>query len=437
MPDARDEYPRAIVHFDGDSFFASVEQMLDWRLRGKPVVTGGERGAATSLSIEAKRRGLHRGVPMQEIRRLAPDAVIVPGNYTAYSIFGKRMYEIARVFTPLVEEYSIDECFVDVTDAAVAAGMSHEAYAAAIKVKLQESLGITFGVGLAPTKTLAKVASKLNKPDGLTLLPRSRIDETLAGIPIHDVWGIGGSMSMALKGLGIETALDLARKPRAWMDEHRFAKPVRVLALELAGVPVRTVGGEHAHGFKSVMHTRTFTPPSSDRAFLFAQLSKNLEAACVKLRRRGARACTATFYLKTQEFTYHSVQMTFHVPLNDPSSILELFSRRFHEVFAPGILYRATGVTLHTIVPNEAAMPSLFGKSAEEERRERSLACVDFLNKRWGNDSVFLGSTLLAMRERTDLVRSRAKPVSRRRNFLSCGEGSKKCLGIPFLGKVR
>ena len=108
-------YPRAIVHFDGDSFFASVEQAKDYRLRGKPVVTGGERGAVTSLSKEAKMLGAHRGMPMQEIRRVCPSVIVLAGDYTAYSIYAKRMYAIAKTFTTKVEEYSIDECFADIT----------------------------------------------------------------------------------------------------------------------------------------------------------------------------------------------------------------------------------------------------------------------------------------------------------------------------------
>src|SRR4051812_2148322 len=108
-------FPRAIVHFDGDSFFASVEQLMNHELRGKPVVTGGERGAATSLSYEAKRMGANRGMSLQEIKKLCPDVVVVSSDYLSYSIYARRMYSIVRSFTPDVEEYSIDECFADIT----------------------------------------------------------------------------------------------------------------------------------------------------------------------------------------------------------------------------------------------------------------------------------------------------------------------------------
>ena len=106
---------KAIVHFDGDSFFASVEQVLNFRLKGKPIVTGAERGAITSASIEAKKMGVGRGVSLRDARKLCPQLLVVPSNYLAYSIFARRMYSIVREFTPLVEEYSIDECFADIT----------------------------------------------------------------------------------------------------------------------------------------------------------------------------------------------------------------------------------------------------------------------------------------------------------------------------------
>src|SRR6266481_9977 len=159
-------FPRAIVHFDGDSFFASVEQLMNHALRGKPVVTGGERGAATSLSYEAKRMGAHRGMSMQEIKKRCPAVIIVPSDYTSYSIYARRMYTIVRSFTPEVEEYSIDECFADITGLHVKYGMPYEQITKMIQEKLQADLGLSFSAGLGPNKCLAKAASKFRKPAG-------------------------------------------------------------------------------------------------------------------------------------------------------------------------------------------------------------------------------------------------------------------------------
>ena len=156
------KYPRAIVHVDGDAFFASCEVAKNPRLRGKPVVVGGLRGIAVALTYEAKRLGVTRGMPVYQIKKMFPSVVILPGDYDLYEMIAHRMYAIVRRFTPVVEEYSVDECFADITRE-----LAPEDIAACIKMTLEQELGVSFSVGLATTKVLAKVASKHNKPSGL------------------------------------------------------------------------------------------------------------------------------------------------------------------------------------------------------------------------------------------------------------------------------
>lgn len=429
--DRSSSYPRAILHFDGDAFFASIEQSKDWRLKGKPVITGGERGAATSLSYEAKKLGLHRGMPMREIKRVCPQAVIVASDYTAYSIYARRMYAIVREFTDRVDEYSIDECFADITGLEDRFDMTYEEIGLAIQERLHTSLGITFGVGLASSKTLAKVASKRNKPAGFTPIPREKIDECLSDTEIYDVWGLGGVTGNRLRSLGVITALDYIRKPDAWLKENGFVKPQRDTWLELAGHAVMPFGGR-AHETQSVMKTRTFTPPSEDREFIFAQLSKNIEAACAKLRRLRMKARAISFYLKTQEFTYHAVQIDLPVPLDSPSELLELARRRFHEVYATEIPYRASGVTLRSLVEDDAVTPDLFGVYAEKRVRSTAFGVLDTINSRYGRGTVYLGSSMQA---HTAAETSYRKPKTV--SFLRSGSRDAKSLDIPYLGTVR
>jgi DNA polymerase-4 len=236
MSQARSNYklPKAILHFDGDSFFASVEQIMDCKLRNRVVVTGGERGAVTSVSVEGKKMGLGRGMTLREIKIRCPEAVIVPSDYTSYSMFACRMYSIVRTYTPFVEEYSIDECFADITDL----GDEHESYediSLRIKNELEESLGITFGVGLAPTKTLAKIASKAHKPAGFTPIGLDEIPLFLEKMPIHAVWGFGGASGTKLQKLGAETAYAFIQKEDAWFEMNGLGKVYRDLWLELRG----------------------------------------------------------------------------------------------------------------------------------------------------------------------------------------------------------
>src|SRR5215468_2815392 len=149
-PLALQDFPRAILHIDGDAFFASCEQARRPKLQGQPVVTGKERGIAASMSYEAKARGVTRGMRIAEIRKICPDAVLLPSDYETYSLLSKRFYAIVRRFTSDVEEYSIDELFADITGYRRAYRASYEQIAARIKQDLDRELGFTFSVGLAP-----------------------------------------------------------------------------------------------------------------------------------------------------------------------------------------------------------------------------------------------------------------------------------------------
>src|SRR4051812_29555681 len=137
-------FPRAILHIDGDCFFASVEVSKDPRLRGKPVITGKERGIVSACTYDVKRRGVKRGMRLDEARKICPDAIVLPSDYETYSLFSQRMYDIVRRYTPMVEEYSIDECFADLSGMRRVNRMTYENTALAIKEALQVELGITF-----------------------------------------------------------------------------------------------------------------------------------------------------------------------------------------------------------------------------------------------------------------------------------------------------
>src|SRR3989344_3677046 len=181
-------FPRAILHIDGDAFVASWEQMQNPSLRGKPVITGLERGIASSVSYEAKARGVSRAMSLHLIRRICPDVIVLPSDYELYSLMSMRMYDIVRRYTDAVEEYSIDECFAELTGLRRTLRMSYLQMAEQIKQELDTELGVSFSIGLAPTKVLAKVASKWNKPSGLVVIPAREAHCYLETLPVGDVW---------------------------------------------------------------------------------------------------------------------------------------------------------------------------------------------------------------------------------------------------------
>lgn len=176
--------PKAILHIDGDAFFAACEQSRNPALQGKPVITGKERGIVASMSYEAKARGITRAMRLAEAKKLCPEVVLLPSDYETYSLLSTRLFAIVRRFTPDVEEYSIDECFADLTGLQRPLNLSYHKIAERIQQVLAQELGCTFSIGLASSKVVAKIASKWKKPSGLTCIPGYEIHRYLATLPV-------------------------------------------------------------------------------------------------------------------------------------------------------------------------------------------------------------------------------------------------------------
>jgi DNA polymerase-4/DNA polymerase V len=172
-------WPRAVLHLDADAFFASCEQAIHPELKGKPVITGKERGIVAAASYEAKARGVTRGVRLSDVKKICPDAVILPSDYETYSLFSLRMFAIIRRFTPDVEEYSIDEAFADLTGLRRNFHGPYSMIARKMQETVEKELGITVSIGVSLSKVLAKVGSKHKKPRGITMMPGREIHHYL------------------------------------------------------------------------------------------------------------------------------------------------------------------------------------------------------------------------------------------------------------------
>src|SRR5882724_13476461 len=384
-------FPRALLHIDGDAFFASCEQARDPQLQGKPVITGKERGIAASISYEAKARGVTRGMRLFEIKKLCPHAIILPSDYETYSLLSQRLFAIVRRYTPEVEEYSIDECFADLTGLRCPLRMSYGEMAAKIKHKLDTELGFTFSVGLAPNKVLAKIASKWQKPSGLTVIPGRDIHLFLKEIPVGKVWGIGDNTAALLNKHGVRSALDFARKQELWVKKL-LTKPFYEIWQELNGRCVLPLITEEKATYLSIQKVKTFTPPSADRAFVFAQLSKNLENACIKVRKYKLAAKGAFVFLKTQQFRFHGLDVRFSRATPFPHEIIKAIEPAFEQLYHAGEEYRATGVVLIKLEEDNMVQLDLFGETLRAEKFSRVYQAVDHMREKYGKQTVFLGS---------------------------------------------
>lgn len=407
----------AILHLDGDAFFASVEAAKNPSLRGKPVVTGRERGIASAMSYEAKALGIHRAMPIFKIRKEFPQVIIVSSDYDAYAAYSHRMMNIVRRHVPDVEGYSIDECFARVPDQYLREG--GEIFLRRIQSDIKRELGIGASLGLATTKVLAKVASKTRKPMGVTVIAPEDREKFLSDMPIGKIWGIGPSATMALGNKGIRTALDFTRKDRAWVEKE-CGKNLRDIWNELCGVSVMAIGDGREMP-QSIRRTRSFSPKSRDKEFLYSELSHNVEMACARAREHGLLARNASMFIKRADFTYQNAEIPLAMPTAVPTSILPQVRRALDRLFEPGVDYRATGIALLGFVRAGQTESDLFGASENETRKERAFAAVDEIARRMGGGLVYLASS--------------ARSIEREAKEDTDSSGSlKKSLSVPFLG---
>jgi DNA polymerase-4/DNA polymerase V len=423
-------WPQAILHLDADAFFASCEQAVHPELRGRPVITGKERGIVAAASYEAKARGVSRGVRLSEVKKLCPDAVILPSDYETYSLFSVRMFEILRRFSPDVEEYSIDEAFVDLTGLRRSFHGSYESIATAMQETIQKELGLSVSVGISLSKVLAKIGSKHNKPHGITMIPGREVHRFLENLPVEKVWGIGPNTAAFLNKCGITTALQFARRDEGFVKKH-LSKPYQEIWHELNGRSVYAVTTETKSGYQSISKARTFTPASSDEAFVFAQLAKNLENACIKARRYKLAASRVVIFLRQQDFTGSGVELKLTRPTAYPAELFEVVRKGFSRLYRPKTPYRQTGVVLSGLIEETCVQFSLFEDATKIEKMARIYESIDRISQKFGKHAVQHAASLATKLQAQHEGSRGDVPV--RRAILFKGENKRQRLRLPML----
>lgn len=425
---------RAIIHIDGDAFFASCEQARNPALKGRPVITGKERGIASSMSYEAKQKGITRGMRLFEILRACPDAVIMPSDYELYCLISQRFMTIVRRYTSVVEEYSIDECFADLTGMDKPLNMPYEKIARRIQLDLLRELDCSFSVGLAPTKVLAKVGSKWEKPNGFTMIEAHTIPRFLAELPAENVWGIGGQTASILKRNGIFTALDFITAGEDWVRNTLY-KPFVEIWHELNGQAVLAVDCKEKKPQYSIQKVKTFTPPSDKRTYIFSQLSRNIENACIRARRHGLAALEVTFFLRTSDFRHFGMRAEFSKATAFPNKIIHALEGMFGELFRSRHLYRATGVALSKLTYEASEQLDLFGEHLSADKMTRLFKSIDTLDSKYGKHTVFVGSSF-AIQATPQFAGTSADRPWREEHLLS-GETVRQHLSLPMFSLVQ
>ena len=337
------------------------------------------------------------------------------------------MFAIIRRFTPQVEEYSIDEAFADLTGLRRSLHSSYPQIAHMIKNAVEQELGIGVTVGLSITKVLAKIASKHRKPNGFTLIPGRDISHYLRDLPVASVWGIGHATNHHLAKLGIRTALDFARLSESTV-RRRFVKPIREIWSELRGIAVYAVSSAEKAVYTSISKIKTFAPPRCDAAYLFAQLLRNCESACIKARRYSLAPRKIVVLLKRNNFAIDSVETRLSRPSAYPLELTVCLRNCFDALYRPHVLYRATGIILTDLHDDSQVQYSLFEDTLRVDHTEHLYDAADRLASKYGKHTVHLGSSHLIESQGKG---KRGKPTAREETTLM-GESKRRHLNLPL-----
>lgn len=426
-PGPPDGHP-SVLHFDADAFFAAVEQAVHPEWKGKPLVTGGERGIIACASYEAKARGVRRGVSLWDARRICPGLIVLPSDYETYSLYSKRMFDIARRFSPAVEEYSIDEGFVDLAGMRRHHRCGYGEIARRLQSAVRAELDITVSIGLSLSKSLAKLASKFRKPRGLTIVPARGIPAFLQGRTLSDVWGFGPNTVALLARQGLKTPWDFTRRTEAWAG-RLLGKTGRETWNELRGVPVYPVEPGPGPAPASVSKCKTFTAPSSDRDFVYAKLVRNVESACIKLRRHKLRARRWAVTLRRKDYGQRGLEIRLPRASASPQEALPVVREIFDRLFEPGAVYRATWVGLGELESAREEQLDFFADFDRRVRLQAVAALTDRVNARFGKHKLASGHALFLGRH----PKTERDSSPERKTLRLPGETARRRLGVPLL----
>lgn len=316
---------RVILHIDMDSFFASVEQLDHPEYEGKPVIVGADpkggkgRGVVSAASYEARKYGIHSAMPISRAYRLCPQGIFLPVRMDRYQEVSRKIMAILRDYSPVIEQISIDEAFLDITGSLRLFGSSED-IGRAIKERIKKEIGLTASVGIAPNKFIAKIASDLEKPDGFVVVKEGEQRDFLKDLPISKLWGVGEKTESILKEMGITTIGDLANYPQDKLI-RRFGR-VGITFWQLAnGIDNRPVAPESPA--KSVSQERTFQQDTDNLDLLRRTLFRLTEDLGRILRKGGLKGRTITLKIRLEDFSTFTRSKT----LSDFTNSVDLIRR--------------------------------------------------------------------------------------------------------------
>jgi len=382
---------RQIVHVDMDAFFAAVEQRDNPAYRAKPVIVGSDpqgRGVVSTASYEARKFGIHSAMPIGEAYRRCPHGIFLRPDMKKYVQASEEIYRIFKSISPVVEMVSLDEAFIDLTGTERLWGSS---FGAAVKVKqmIKETLSLTASVGIAPNKFIAKIASDLQKPDGLVEVKAEEVLDFLAPLSVRKMWGVGKKTSAKLKEIGIVTITQLRNLEESAL-ENIFGSQGRNLYMLARGEDASPVVTERP--IKSLGREKTFSEDIKDSTILEGTLLNLIQEIGWRLRLRGLEGRTVMLKLRDSSFKTitHQKKLDRSTNLDIPlyHTALELFRERWR-----GGMIRLVGVTV-TDLRLEGTGQMEFFSSEKDSSEDELMGAIDKVRQKYGYASITRARTI-------------------------------------------
>lgn len=385
------EGQRWIILVDLDAFFASVEELLNPALAGKPIIVGGDptqRSVVSSASYAARAYGVRSAMPMGQALRLCPQAILVHPHYHEYSRRSRQVMDILRQITPAVEPVSIDEAFLDVTGCEKLWGSPYE-IGQLIHRMVGAELHLPVSVGIASNRLVAKIACEVGKPRGLVLVDRGCEAAFLAPLPIEKLWGVGRVTGAKLREYGIHTIGDLAQQPEEQLVAL-WGESGRHLSLAARGIDRTPL--QLAHERRSISQERTFAQDVGDAATIHATLLGMSESVAARLREGALMATTVRLKLRYPDFSTLTRQATLPQPTDQDQLIHHQARKLLDANWREGLPLRLLGVGASGLLESGGYQLNLYDQ--QDQKRIRLTATVDAIRSRYGWEAIKRASLL-------------------------------------------
>jgi DNA polymerase-4 len=383
---------KQIIHLDMDAFYASVEMLDNPAFRGQPVIVGGpkQRGVVSAASYEARKFGVHSALPMAMAMRLCPQGVFLPVRMSRYKEISDQIFEIFLRFTPLVEPLSIDEAFLDITASLRLFGPAEE-IAKQIKNRVRDEIGLTVSAGVAPSKLVAKIASDLNKPDGLTIVPEGKVQNFLDPLPIEKLWGVGKITQKDLSLLNVKTIGDLSRLPKDLL-RRRFGQQGLQLYFLSKGIDDREVQPERM--IKSIGREETFSEDILVKEKARKEILILSQRVARRLRRHGKAGRTITLKVTYDNFTRITRSLTLPEATDDGRNINRVSLDLLEKTEIGNRPIRLLGIYLSQLARPGEGQLSLFDQTNGIKKADRLNQALDMIQDKYGDQAIRSGSII-------------------------------------------